>query len=121
MAFSGLRGASSGLLAVLKKGSRLRKRKPAKSGPPALPEPAPAIASLATLTKIINGYLDPADVTRAKAAYRFSDPAHPGQFRASGETYISPPIAVTQNCPRRKLQPETLMPALVHDRQTQHG
>src|SRR3546814_13467991 len=64
MAFSGLRGASSGLLAVLKKGSRLRKRKPAKSGPPALPEPAPAIASLATLTKIINGYLDPADVKR---------------------------------------------------------
>src|SRR3546814_4117753 len=79
MAFSGLRGASSGLLAVLKKGSRLRKRKPAKSGPPALPEPAPAIASLATLTKIINAHLDPADVNRVKEAYRFSDPAHPGR------------------------------------------
>src|SRR3546814_6568821 len=98
MAFSGLRGASSGLLAVLKKGSRLRKRKPAKSGPPALPEPAPAIASLATLTKIINGYLDPADVKRVKEAYRFSDQAHLGQFRASGEPYISHPIAVTEIC-----------------------
>src|SRR5690606_18153465 len=83
MAFSALRGASSGLLAVFKNGPRLRKRRKAKSQP-ALPTAAEAtpntIASLAPLTKIISQYLDPKDVERVKEAYRFSDQAHLGQF-----------------------------------------
>jgi GTP pyrophosphokinase len=117
MAFSGLRGASSGLLAVLKKGSRLRKRRPDKAG--SLPAPAdaapPSIASLDTLTQVISGYLEPKDIKRVKEAYRFSDQAHLGQFRASGEPYISHPIAVTEICAGWKLDAESLMAALLHD------
>ena len=113
MAFPGLRGASSGLLAVLKKGPRLRRR---KSGVPAGVETAPStIASLAPLTEIISQYLDPKDVERVKEAYRFSDQAHLGQFRASGEPYISHPIAVTEICAGWKLDTESLMAALLHD------
>ncbi|WP_397473159.1 RelA/SpoT family protein [Pusillimonas sp.] len=118
MAFSTLRGASSGLLAVLKKGPRLRKRRKAKN-PPALPAVADAtpntIASLAPLTKIISQYLDVKDVERVKEAYRFSDQAHLGQFRASGEPYISHPIAVTEICAGWKLDADSLMAALLHD------
>ena len=118
MAFSTLRGASSGLLAVFKKGPRLRKRRKAKSQP-ALPNAAEAtpntIASLAPLTKIISQYLDPKDVERVKEAYRFSDQAHLGQFRASGEPYISHPIAVTEICAGWKLDADSLMAALLHD------
>ncbi|HEY9278602.1 MAG TPA: bifunctional (p)ppGpp synthetase/guanosine-3',5'-bis(diphosphate) 3'-pyrophosphohydrolase [Eoetvoesiella sp.] len=117
MAFSGLRGASSGLLAVLKKGPRLRRRK-AKVPTTSLlnaETPPNTIASLAPLTKIISQYLDPKEVERVKEAYRFSDQAHLGQFRASGEPYISHPIAVTEICAGWKLDTDSLMAALLHD------
>lgn len=125
MAFTTLRGASSGLLAVLKKGSRLRRRKSAKNASPGASQaqpgeagsqhPASAIASLATLTGIISQYLDPKDVERVKEAYRFADQAHLGQFRASGQPYISHPIAVAEICAGWKLDVNSLMAALLHD------
>lgn len=119
MAFTGLRGASSGLLAVLKKGPRLRRSKGAKSSTarPALPETTGpnTIASLAPLTQIIGKYLDAKDVERVKEAYRFADQAHLGQFRASGEPYISHPITVTEICAGWKLDADSLMAALLHD------
>ncbi|NYT36630.1 bifunctional (p)ppGpp synthetase/guanosine-3',5'-bis(diphosphate) 3'-pyrophosphohydrolase [Allopusillimonas soli] len=117
MAFSALRGASSGLLAALKKGPRLRRRKTVKAPRNRAPqESAPnTIASLAPLSEIISGYLDPKDVERVKEAYRFSDQAHLGQFRASGEPYISHPIAVTEICAGWKLDADSLMAALLHD------
>ena len=116
MAFTTLRGASSGLLAVLKKGPRLRRRRKSKSPTPSVAPAAPnTIASLATLNGIISGYLDAKDVERVKEAYRFSDQAHLGQFRASGEPYISHPIAVTEICAGWKLDADSLMAALLHD------
>ncbi len=117
MAFSSLRGASSGLLAVLKKGPRLRRRQTKRPAPlsPAADTPPNTIASLAPLTKIISQYLDAKDVERVKEAYRFADQAHLGQFRASGEPYISHPIAVTEICAGWKLDADSLMAALLHD------
>ncbi|MGB3274884.1 MAG: bifunctional (p)ppGpp synthetase/guanosine-3',5'-bis(diphosphate) 3'-pyrophosphohydrolase [Castellaniella sp.] len=115
MAFSGLRGASSGLLAVLRKGPRLRRRKP-HTAPAPQSEPAPSpIASLAGLNQIVSGYLGPRDIERIREAYRFADNAHLGQFRASGEPYISHPIAVTEICAGWKLDADSLMAALLHD------
>src|SRR5690606_23337676 len=118
MAFSALRGASSGLLAVLKKGPRLRRRKTGPKKPSALPLPEAGpntIASLAPLTKIVSQYLKPKEVERIKEAYRFADQAHLGQFRASGEPYISHPITVTEICAGWKLDADSLMAALLHD------
>lgn len=116
MAFTSLRGASSGLLAVLKKGSRLRRGKPQKKALLASPDSPPnTIASLAPLTKVISHYLSPKDIERVKEAYRFADQAHLGQFRASGEPYISHPIAVTEICAGWKLDADSLMAALLHD------
>uniref|UniRef100_UPI003341B883 RelA/SpoT family protein n=1 Tax=Castellaniella defragrans TaxID=75697 RepID=UPI003341B883 len=116
MAFPGLRGASSGLLAVLKKGPRLKRRKPHTAAPATTPEtPANPVASLAGLTSIISTYLSARDVERVREAYRFADNAHLGQFRASGEPYISHPIAVTEICAGWKLDADSLMAALLHD------
>lgn len=116
MAFSSLRGASSGLLAALKKRPRLRRRQTGAAPKPPATENVPnTIASLAPLTKIISQYLDPKDVERVKEAYRFADQAHLGQFRASGEPYISHPIAVTEICAGWKLDADSLMAALLHD------
>jgi len=122
MAFPGLRHASSGLLAALRAGSRLgrrtgRKKKTSIAASVAAPaeEAAPPIASLAPLTEIISGYLDPKEVSRVREAYRFADQAHLGQFRASGAPYISHPIAVTEICAGWKLDANALMAALLHD------
>ncbi|NYT64862.1 bifunctional (p)ppGpp synthetase/guanosine-3',5'-bis(diphosphate) 3'-pyrophosphohydrolase [Alcaligenaceae bacterium] len=118
MAFTGLRGASSGILAVLKKRPRLGKRKSKPVAPPVLIADSSTpntIASLAPLIKIISGYLDPKDVERVKDAYRLADQAHLGQFRATGEPYITHPIAVAEICAGWKLDADALMAALLHD------
>ncbi len=73
-----------------------------------------AAASFATLTKKLD-YLDAADIKRVREAYRFADEAHLGQFRASGEPYITHPIAVAGLCAEWKLDAQAIMAALMHD------
>ena len=74
-----------------------------------------AQVSVAPLAEQVSHYLDPADVQRVRDAFRFSDAAHLGQFRASGEPYITHPIAVTEICAGWKLDVDALMAALLHD------
>jgi GTP pyrophosphokinase/guanosine-3',5'-bis(diphosphate) 3'-pyrophosphohydrolase len=73
-----------------------------------------AAASFATLTHKLD-YLDAADIKRVREAYRFADEAHLGQFRASGEPYITHPIAVAGLCADWKLDAQAIMAALMHD------
>ena len=93
--------------------------KPApKKRPPPLAKAEPAAdaaaASFAALTVKLD-YLDPADIRRVRDAYRFADEAHLGQFRASGEAYITHPIAVAGLCAEWKLDAQAIMAALMHD------
>ena len=55
------------------------------------------------------------DALTRKLAYRFADEAHLGQFRASGEPYITHPIAVAGLCAEWKLDVQAIMAALMHD------
>ncbi len=83
----------------------------------ALPKPITAdaaAASFAALTSKLD-YLDAADIKRVREAYRFADEAHLGQFRASGEPYITHPIAVAGLCAEWKLDVQAIMAALMHD------
>ena len=73
-----------------------------------------AAASFAALTDKLD-YLDAADIKRVREAYRFADEAHLGQFRASGEPYITHPIAVAGLCADWKLDAQAIMAALMHD------
>src|SRR3954470_16344152 len=73
-----------------------------------------AAASFAALTHKLD-YLEPAQIKRAREAYRFADEAHLGQFRASGEPYITHPIAVAGLCADWKLDAQAIMAALMHD------
>ena len=89
--------------------------------PPAAAKRAPApaasdaaAASFAALTHKLD-YLDAADIKRVREAYRFADEAHLGQFRASGEPYITHPIAVAGLCAEWKLDAQAIMAALMHD------
>jgi guanosine-3',5'-bis(diphosphate) 3'-pyrophosphohydrolase len=73
------------------------------------------IVSLATLTRKAAAYLPEDDIKRIREAYRLSDEAHLGQFRTSGEPYISHPIAVAEILAGWKLDADSLMAALLHD------
>src|SRR5256886_1032463 len=60
-------------------------------------------------------YLKPVDVARLEEAYRFSEAAHAGQTRQSGDPYISHPLAVAEILADWHLDGQTLMAALLHD------
>src|SRR2546421_11427965 len=59
------------------------------------------------------GYLKPKDVARLEEAYRFSEAAHAGQTRQSGDPYISHPLAVAEILADWHLDGQTLMAALL--------
>ncbi|MBP8310666.1 MAG: bifunctional (p)ppGpp synthetase/guanosine-3',5'-bis(diphosphate) 3'-pyrophosphohydrolase, partial [Burkholderiaceae bacterium] len=105
-------------------GSRTRSARPHPSDHNEAEPPASGFASapdgrqivtLASLTQLAEAYLSPEDLRRIREAYRFSDDAHLGQFRTSGEPYISHPIEVAKICAGWKLDTESLMAALLHD------
>jgi GTP pyrophosphokinase/guanosine-3',5'-bis(diphosphate) 3'-pyrophosphohydrolase len=79
------------------------------------PEPAaPEAATFAALADKL-GYLTKAEIKQVREAYKFADEAHLGQFRASGEPYITHPIAVAGLCADWKLDAQAIMAALMHD------
>jgi len=73
-----------------------------------------AAASFAALTARLD-YLDAGEAEQVRKAYRFADEAHLGQIRASGEPYITHPIAVASRCAEWKLDVQALTAALLHD------
>ncbi len=87
--------------------------------PPAASTPADVLSSKAgqfdTFKTSLAAYLKSEDVERVAAAYVYSDVAHAGQKRASGEEYITHPLAVAAICAAWKLDAQALMAALLHD------
>jgi GTP diphosphokinase / guanosine-3',5'-bis(diphosphate) 3'-diphosphatase len=75
---------------------------------------AAAPASFAALTDRL-AYLSKSDIKKVREAYKFADEAHLGQYRASGEPYITHPIAVAGLCADWKLDVQAIMAALMHD------
>ena len=89
-------------------------------GKPALPIPPsfpllPADSEDSQLSLRLKQYLKPEDIAQVMAAYRFSDAAHAGQMRKSGEPYISHPVTVACILAELHLDPPSLMAALLHD------
>lgn len=60
-------------------------------------------------------YLSEEDRARVRAAFQVADAAHLGQFRQTGEPYITHPIAVATLCATWKLDTQSIMAALLHD------
>jgi guanosine-3',5'-bis(diphosphate) 3'-pyrophosphohydrolase len=83
-----------------------------RSGPP---EPPPSVVSFAQLTDRLKKYLPSGEIARIKEAFRFADTAHLGQFRKSGEPYITHPVAVAELLAEWKLDSAALQAALMHD------
>ncbi|MGB0835106.1 MAG: bifunctional GTP diphosphokinase/guanosine-3',5'-bis pyrophosphate 3'-pyrophosphohydrolase [Psychrobium sp.] len=67
------------------------------------------------LVEVASSYLEPAQVEQIIEAYKVAHAAHEGQFRSSGEPYVTHPVAVCQILADMRLDHETLMAALLHD------
>lgn len=80
---------------------------------PAQP-PKQQVVSTAGLTSKLE-YLKPAELKLVKQAFAFADDAHLGQYRQSGEPYITHPLAVAELCAEWKLDVYSIMAALLHD------
>ena len=55
------------------------------------------------------------DIEKIEQAYRYAEALHEGQFRASGEPYISHPIAVAEIVAGLELDTDSICAALLHD------
>ncbi|MDO8346392.1 MAG: bifunctional (p)ppGpp synthetase/guanosine-3',5'-bis(diphosphate) 3'-pyrophosphohydrolase [Rugosibacter sp.] len=60
-------------------------------------------------------YMSPEDIALVDAAYVFAAAAHRGQMRASGEHYITHPLAVAESLADWHLDVQALRAALLHD------
>jgi len=80
---------------------------------PTLP-PKQQVVSIAGLTEKLH-YLKPEEVSQIKKAFQFADAAHLGQYRHSGEPYISHPVSVAELCATWRLDAQSIMAALLHD------
>ena len=76
--------------------------------------PKQQAASFAALLDKL-AYLGKPELKLIREAYKFADEAHLGQFRASGEPYITHPIAVAGLVADWRLDAQAVMAALMHD------
>src|SRR6218665_1845801 len=77
--------------------------------------PEPTQAEAASFDALVHrlSYLPKADIKRIREAYKFADEAHLGQFHASGEPYITHPIAVAGICAEWRLAAQGILAALM--------
>src|SRR5881227_3897261 len=73
------------------------------------------MAEIAEFTRHLGHYLAAPEVALVERAFEFSESAHRGQFRKSGEPYITHPLAVASILSQWRIDAEGLAAALLHD------
>src|SRR6202022_5164397 len=73
------------------------------------------MSEIAEFTRHLGHYLPPPDVALVERAFAFSESAHQGQFRKSGEPYITHPLAVASLLSQWRLDAQGLAAAPLHD------
>jgi GTP pyrophosphokinase len=73
------------------------------------------MSEIAEFTRHLGHYLQTPDIALVERAFEFSESAHRGQFRKSGEPYITHPLAVASILSEWRLDAEGLAAALLHD------
>jgi guanosine-3',5'-bis(diphosphate) 3'-pyrophosphohydrolase len=67
------------------------------------------------LCQKLETYLEPGQVQQIRRAYLFAQQAHDGQFRHSGEPYVTHPLAVANILADMRMDPQSLVAAMLHD------
>jgi guanosine-3',5'-bis(diphosphate) 3'-pyrophosphohydrolase len=73
------------------------------------------MSEIVEFTRHLGHYLPRPDIALVERAFEFSETAHRGQFRKSGEPYITHPLAVASILSQWRLDAEGLAAALLHD------
>jgi GTP diphosphokinase / guanosine-3',5'-bis(diphosphate) 3'-diphosphatase len=73
------------------------------------------VSEIAEFTRHLGHYLPTPDIALVERAFEFSESAHRGQYRKSGEPYITHPLAVASILSEWRLDAEGLAAALLHD------
>ena len=76
---------------------------------------APVVESIDSLASNLSNYLDKPQVNGVKRAYFYAEQAHEGQYRRSGEAYVSHPLAVAGILCEMHMDHQSLMAAMLHD------
>ncbi len=77
--------------------------------------PAALRATLRRLTAELHDRYPQADLAQVQDAFAFAETAHAGQKRASGEPYVTHPVAVALTLAELGLDPVAVQAALLHD------
>ena len=80
--------------------------------------PVTATCSIVTSSELLDRcsqYLSQSDVDRIRHAFQYADEAHLGQYRKSGEPYITHPLAVANILAQWHLDATTVCAGLMHD------
>jgi len=67
------------------------------------------------LATTLSGYLESDQVNLVRRAYFYAEQAHDGQFRRSGEPYVTHPLAVAGILSEMHMDPQSLVAAMLHD------
>ena len=71
--------------------------------------------SLEKLNKSLSSYLDDSQLEQVNKAYLYAANAHSGQFRSSGDPYVTHPVAVAEILAKFKMDEDCLTAAMLHD------
>lgn len=71
--------------------------------------------SIEDLIETVKAYDPHADLAAIEKAYKFSEKAHEGQFRRSGEPYVTHPLGVAAILAELHLDTATIITGLLHD------
>ncbi len=73
------------------------------------------MASIRNLEKRLSSYLTPEQISQVVRAYEYAKIAHEGQYRRSGDPYITHPLAVAHILTDMHMDHESLQAAMLHD------
>lgn len=76
---------------------------------------AGVVDTIEDLAVDLSGYLDKDQVNHVRRAYYYAEQAHDGQFRRSGQPYVTHPLAVAGILSEMHMDHQSLMAALLHD------
>ena len=71
--------------------------------------------SIDALSEKLSDYLEPGQIEQVNKAFEFASEAHSGQFRTSGDPYVSHPIAVANILSTFHMDEDSLSAAMLHD------
>ncbi|MEE3143263.1 MAG: HD domain-containing protein, partial [Pseudomonadota bacterium] len=68
-----------------------------------------------SLADDLSSYLGKDQINSVRRAYYYAEQAHEGQYRHSGDAYVTPPLAVASILSEMHMDHQSLMAAMLHD------